>query len=188
MSAGANIRESLANANTATANIADDTEALKHNFLFRGFFKKRGYYNVAKISPDKYRQDRTFTSPNNYRSWITAGELFRKNAQGSEELSPEGKELISNAVTEYGDAAVTTPVVIEGYWSGDNPVDRLALSRSRAILVRAYLERRFQMESDNLGIVAMKDVPPAGLGHATWDGICIVIPRRPTVTASGQIF
>ncbi len=51
MSAGANIRESLSNANTATANLADATEALKHNFLTRGFFKKRGYYNLADISP-----------------------------------------------------------------------------------------------------------------------------------------
>jgi phospholipid/cholesterol/gamma-HCH transport system substrate-binding protein len=179
MSAGANIRESLANANTATANIADDTEALKHNFLLRGFFKKRGYYNVAKISPDTYRQDRLFTSPNNYRAWMTAGELFRKSPQGSEELSAEGKQLIGKALMQYGDTPVAAPVVIEGYWSGDSSVDRLALSRSRAILVREYLERRFQLESGNLGVVAMKDLPPAGLGHATWDGICIVIPRRP---------
>jgi hypothetical protein len=80
---------------------------------------------------------------------------------------------------QYGDTPVAAPVVIEGYWSGDSSVDRLALSRSRAILVREYLERRFQLESGNLGVVAMKDLPPAGLGHATWDGICIVIPRRP---------
>jgi phospholipid/cholesterol/gamma-HCH transport system substrate-binding protein len=35
---GMNIRESLSNASTATANVADGTEALKHNFLLRGFF------------------------------------------------------------------------------------------------------------------------------------------------------
>ena len=40
MSAGANIRETLTNANTAAANLADDGEALKHNFFLRGFFKK----------------------------------------------------------------------------------------------------------------------------------------------------
>ena len=40
--AGENLRDSLANINTTTANVADDTEALKHEFFFRGFFKKRG--------------------------------------------------------------------------------------------------------------------------------------------------
>jgi len=38
LSAGANIRESLANANVATLNLADETEALKHNFFLRGSF------------------------------------------------------------------------------------------------------------------------------------------------------
>jgi hypothetical protein len=34
--AGANIREAPANANTVTQNLAEHTEALKHNFLLRG--------------------------------------------------------------------------------------------------------------------------------------------------------
>ena len=46
VTAGANIRESLTNANAATLNLADETEALKHNFLLRGFFQERGYYNL----------------------------------------------------------------------------------------------------------------------------------------------
>jgi hypothetical protein len=57
MGAGANIRDSLMQASVATANLADATEALKHNFLTRGFFRKRGYYSLADISADEYRQD-----------------------------------------------------------------------------------------------------------------------------------
>ena len=53
MSAGANIRSSLINVDTATANLADVTEAAKHNFLLRGFFNKRGYYSLAEISPER---------------------------------------------------------------------------------------------------------------------------------------
>ena len=30
---------------------AENMEALKHNFLLRGFFKDRGYFNLAEISP-----------------------------------------------------------------------------------------------------------------------------------------
>ena len=58
------------NANTATSNLADATEALKHNFLTRGFFKKRGYYNLADISPENYRGEKAFTNPTNRRLWF----------------------------------------------------------------------------------------------------------------------
>jgi hypothetical protein len=37
--------------NEAARNLQDDTEALKHNFLLRGFFKKRGY-EARTIAPN----------------------------------------------------------------------------------------------------------------------------------------
>jgi phospholipid/cholesterol/gamma-HCH transport system substrate-binding protein len=50
ITAGVNLRESLSNTNAATSNVMDETEALKHNFFLRGFFKRRGYYNLKWIS------------------------------------------------------------------------------------------------------------------------------------------
>ena len=79
MSAGANIRESLTNANLATLNLADGTEALKHNFLVRGFFRKRGYFNLDRISPEKYRRDAAFTSRSNYRAWLSASDCSKRD-------------------------------------------------------------------------------------------------------------
>jgi phospholipid/cholesterol/gamma-HCH transport system substrate-binding protein len=178
MSAGANIRESLTNANLATANIADDTEALKHNLLFRGFFKKRGYYNIANLSAEKYRKDRMFISPGNYRAWLVASDLFQKAANGAEELSPEGKSRLNAAVTQHADAFAASPFVIEGYGGGGGTLDQVSSSRNRAILVRDYLQRRFQLNSGSVGVVSLSNLPPPGLGHASWDGICIVIPRE----------
>src|SRR5207253_2036745 len=35
--------------NEATRNLQDDTEALKHNFFLRGFFKKRGYEDEKEL-------------------------------------------------------------------------------------------------------------------------------------------
>src|SRR5260370_8000078 len=112
MSAGPNIRESLMNANTATVNLADATEALKHNFLTRGFFKKRGYYNLAEISPDQYRKDRAFTDPKNHRVWLTGSELFQRGA-GGEELSAKGMALLNPALSENGDPLVASPIVFQ---------------------------------------------------------------------------
>jgi phospholipid/cholesterol/gamma-HCH transport system substrate-binding protein len=177
MSPGVNIRESLTNANTATANLADATEALKHNFLTRGFFKRRGYYNLSEISPDQYRKDRAFTGPQNHRVWLSGPELFQSGSNG-EELSAKGIALLNAALTENGDPIVESPVVIEGYWNGDAPADQLRRSRSRAMLVREYLQARFQLDPRNVGIVPLKNAPPKGMQRATWDGICIVVVRR----------
>jgi phospholipid/cholesterol/gamma-HCH transport system substrate-binding protein len=175
VTAGTNIRESLMNANAASLNLADGTEALKHNFLLRGFFRRRGYYNLDRISPDQYRRDAAFTSPANYRAWLPASDLFQAGSNGQEELSAGGKARLDGALTEDGDAIFESPIVIEGYCNGAGPADQLRLSRIRAILVREYLQSHFQLDSSNVGIVAMKNSPPAAMERKTWDGICIVI-------------
>jgi phospholipid/cholesterol/gamma-HCH transport system substrate-binding protein len=64
----ATIRESLSNVNVAAANMADGTEALKHSFLLRGFFRSRGYFSLANMSPDTYRKDRLFADQNTDRT------------------------------------------------------------------------------------------------------------------------
>jgi len=174
VTAGVNIRESLSNVNIATANMADDTEALKHNFFFKGFFKHRGYYNLAHMDPDKYRKDPVFTRSSNYRVWLRANEVFQRDANGQEQLTARGKTLLDNAIAESGDSIAESPIVIEGYWGGTNAADQLAWSRSRAILVRQYIQTHFQLDPGNVGAVSMMNLPPAGLDHPTWDGICIV--------------
>lgn len=172
--AGANVRETLTHANVAAANLADATEALKHNFLTRGFFKDRGYYTLVDIAPDKYRQDRVFTSRANQRVWFPGPDLFQRAPNGAEELSAKGKDLLDATFAEYGDAMLERPVVVEGYSSGAAG-KQLRLSRSRALVVRQYMATRVQIDIRNLGIVPLKDMPPTGLGRTKWDGICLVV-------------
>lgn len=172
---GMNIREALSNVDAATSNAADGTEALKHNFLLRGFFVHRGYYNLAHISADTYRRDRLFTNPNNARAWLPSVSVFEKDSHGDEQLTAEGKKLVDSAVTNREDSIFESAIVIEGYAHGANPAEQLALSRSRASLVRHYLEVHFMLDASHIGIVTMKDLPPSGLEHSTWDGACVVI-------------
>jgi phospholipid/cholesterol/gamma-HCH transport system substrate-binding protein len=177
---GINIRESLSNASTATANVADGTEALKHNFLLRGFFLHRGYYDLTDISGDKYRQDRLFTNQANHRVWLAGAELFQQNSNGEEVLSAHGKTILANALAQYGESVVGSPIVIEGYSEADGPANQLALSRGRAVVAREYLLNHFRLNSGNLGAVSLMNLPPSGFGHSTWDGLCIVVlqPKR----------
>jgi hypothetical protein len=48
-----------------------------------------------------------------------------------------------------------SPIVVEGYVNGANAAEQLARSRSRAILVRHYLEVHFMLEASHIGIVTM---------------------------------
>jgi phospholipid/cholesterol/gamma-HCH transport system substrate-binding protein len=181
VTAAENLRESLSNVNTATANMADDTEALKHNFFLRGFFRSRGYFNLDRLSPDLYRKDRTFARANNRRAWLHADELFQLTADGAEQLTQKGRTLLNVTVAQYGATILQSPLVIEGYSDTADAAQRLATSRTRAILVRNYLQNHFQLDPSTIGSVALENQPPAGLDRGDWNGIAIVI-----VDASGH--
>jgi phospholipid/cholesterol/gamma-HCH transport system substrate-binding protein len=173
--AGANISETLSHLNVATGNMADDTEALKHNFLLRGFFKRRGYYTLTDMPPDRYRKDRVFSNPSNNRAWLSATQLFLKGADGVETLSSQGKQILNSALAQSGESVVDRAVVIEGYSNAADVADQLSSSRYRAILVRQYVERHFQLDERNLGAVSMNNTPPEAVGHSPWDGVCVVV-------------
>src|SRR4030095_1978181 len=51
----ADMRTTIGQAREATADLADNMEAMKHNFLLRGFFNRRGYFDLDAISPVQYR-------------------------------------------------------------------------------------------------------------------------------------
>jgi phospholipid/cholesterol/gamma-HCH transport system substrate-binding protein len=173
--AGDNIRQSLSNLNQATGNMAEDTEALKHQFFFKGFFKQRGYFSMARLAPDKYRQDKVFANPKNQRVWIEAAQLFEAKQGEGDVLSPVGKMRIDEAVARLGDRVMGGGVVIEGYAVSGAPGDQLAVSRGRAILVRDYLRTRFQLDNRNIGFVPLRGMPPPATQKESWNGVCIVL-------------
>jgi phospholipid/cholesterol/gamma-HCH transport system substrate-binding protein len=173
--AAATIRESLSNVNVAAANMADETEALKHNFLVRGFFRKRGYYSLTVLSPDLYRKDPLFAAQNTDRAWLPADQLFHPDSRGLEELTSHGRSALSAALAKYGQKIFQSPIMVEGYSDCEVVSDRLAVSRARAILVRNYLQSHFQLDSGKLGAVALEDRPPDGSAHPSWNGVVIAV-------------
>ena len=178
MDAGENIRESLSNVNAATSNMAEETDALKRNFLFRGFFRRRGYYDLERIPADQYRRDKLFIDPRNGRAWLSATDLFQRDAQGREVISASGGEYLKQALAQFGDLIVDNPIMIEGYSDADTVSDQLLLSRRRAILVRQYLYTRFQVDAGQMGVVSLRNTPPQGFGKTNWNGVCLVIVRE----------
>jgi phospholipid/cholesterol/gamma-HCH transport system substrate-binding protein len=176
--AAAAVRESLSNINVAAANMADGTGALKHNFLLRSFFRSRGYYSLANVSPDLYRKDRLFVSQNADRAWVAADQLFQLTSGGVEELTPQGRSALNSALASYGERILDSPVIVEGDSDGDDVNGRLAVSRHRAILVRNYLQSRFSLDINRVGVVALENRPPEGLSHTSWNGVVIVLLKN----------
>ncbi|MGD0446637.1 MAG: MlaD family protein [Edaphobacter sp.] len=173
--AATNIQQSLSNLDQATGNMAEDTEALKHNFFFRGFFKRRGYYNLTNLKPDQYRHDKLFANPENHREWLTTEDLFQPASNELEMLSLVGKKRLDAVATQLGDSLVASAIVVEGYSAAQDHEEQFSLSRNRAILVSQYLHTRYHLDSRNVGVVSLKELPPPGLHKDKWDGVCMVI-------------
>src|SRR3984885_12782840 len=160
VTAGQNINQSLSNVNAATGNMAEDTEALKHNFFFKGFFKRRGYYTLSSLSPQEYRHSKFFGGTQSPRTWLQADKLFQHGPHNTEELSTDGKHAIDAAVASLGDAIFMHPIVIEGYSDAAASADALSLSYARAQLVRNYLEARYPFTTKNVGVMPLSATPP----------------------------
>ena len=74
--------EVMGRAREAMADVADNTEALKRNWLFRGFFAERGFYNLDELTVDEYR---TLLRDDRYaplRIWLAADRLFETDPDG----------------------------------------------------------------------------------------------------------
>jgi len=171
--AGTNLQQSLTNLNQASGNLTDDTEALKHEFFFKGFYKHRGYYNLDDLPADQYRSGQIFKSLPETREWIDAGSLFTTNQGGEEVLSANGRQNIDQAVGQLKEI-YDKPLIIEGYASSGSPSDELVQSRRRATLVQTYLQLHYHLEPKNTGIVALSSTPPQNAGKTTFNGVSLV--------------
>jgi phospholipid/cholesterol/gamma-HCH transport system substrate-binding protein len=170
-----NIRETLANLNRGTANLAEDTEALKHEFFFRGFFKKRGFYDLEQLSSADYLKACQHQNACGSRTWLDAANLFATGSNGTVQLDETGRHAIDSAVAPVVDSLLDHLVIVEGYSGAGTPDQQFVTSRRRADLVREYLEAHFHLMHNEVGIVSLRDKPPQGAGRDTWNGVAIVL-------------
>jgi phospholipid/cholesterol/gamma-HCH transport system substrate-binding protein len=173
-----NLQQTLGNLNAATSNMAEDTEALKHEFFFRGFFKKRGFYALSDLTPQDYRANTFFPASTESRFWLQPEGAFTSNSEGRETLSAEGKRQIDAFMEKNGAGQSSRPIMVEGYSALNSPLDQVVQAKERALLVKSYLERRLALDPRNIGVVGLGTVPPPSAGKATWDGISILLLKR----------
>jgi phospholipid/cholesterol/gamma-HCH transport system substrate-binding protein len=168
------IHNTIQQAQQTTANLADDTAAIKRNFFFRGFFKRRGFYNLATLTPSKYADTRFVKKPA-ARVWIPADGLFATGSNGKQQLTSAGRASIDNAMSKLVPYLPNSPLVVEGYSTAGAPDQQYLASRRRALAVSQYVESHFHLKPTRVGIMPLGDHPPPHTGKKTWNGICLAL-------------
>jgi phospholipid/cholesterol/gamma-HCH transport system substrate-binding protein len=138
------LHNTMLQAQTGVTDFQENMEALKHNFLLSGFFKKRGYEDAADLGANKIAglpqaaPLKTFT--------YTAKQLFDKRDSAKlkheKTLNEAGKFLADN---EFGVAVVVASTGKEGDVQQDQ-----TLTEARAMVIREYLVGNFGFDDSGL--------------------------------------
>lgn len=171
------LRATLTQAEEAISDLADGTEALKRNFLFRGFFRQRGFYDLDALTRDAYAagalegNDRTAL-----RVWIDQGVLFAQQADGSERLTDEGRRRIDSVMADFLRYPRDSPLVIEGYASGIDEGAAYLQSADRGMIVRDYIRNRFRRRTTLVDFIPMGErAINSPSGDQRWSGVALTL-------------
>ncbi len=156
------LRDTVNHAQAGVAAFQENMEAMQHNVLLRGYFKKRGYENSSDLAKNEIPQlpqaaplkKFTFDSKQLFDSVDTAKPKNQKS------LRAAGQFL---ADTEFGIAVV----VVSTGTTGDTQKD-LVLAQARAMVVRDYLVGNFSFDDAQLKTLGLgkgkSPTPDSGWG------------------------
>jgi phospholipid/cholesterol/gamma-HCH transport system substrate-binding protein len=164
----ATLQTTMVQAQAGVTDFQENMEALKHNFLLSGYFKKRGYEDSADLAANRVADlpqtipEKTFT--------YTGKQIFddRDSAKMKDQktLKEAGDYL---AQTQFGVAVVEVSTGMDGDTQKD-----LVLSEARAMVIREYLAENFGFDDRQLKILGQGKRPGANL-DADWGSIQILI-------------
>ena len=142
-------------ARVAATAFAEDADALKRNFLLRGFFKRRGYESDSDLRKNRISQ---LPSQRSSKEFVyDANKIFGRsdsaNLTHKKTLNSAGKFLEQNKFNLAVVAASTE--------TGDSGKDRV-LTQARAKVVRDYLVQNFKFDDTRMKIIGLGKSPRAG--------------------------
>jgi phospholipid/cholesterol/gamma-HCH transport system substrate-binding protein len=185
-----NLKQTLDDARLAMSAFAENMEALKHNFLVRGFFNQRGYFNLASISPAEYRQGALNKDGKRsvYRVWLSSSVIFERDAEDpeAEQLTDGGKARLDSAVAPYLDRLVDGVLMVEGYATDGTRNEQYVRSRIRAAMVREYLVAKFHLEPQAVGLMPLGSDAKGSPNGGKWDGIAVAAFLEKDLAAKGK--
>ena len=170
-----NLTRTINDAREAMSDLAENTEALKRSFFFRGFFKKRGFYDLDNLTVAEYQEGKFANDKLRQQTWIYETELFAQGADGSEELSATGKKRLGAVMADFQRYPRNSVLIVEGYSGKGSPGEQLLLSTDRALKVREYLVKKFHLDPNYVGTMPMGAVASKDDSRAYWEGVAIVV-------------
>jgi phospholipid/cholesterol/gamma-HCH transport system substrate-binding protein len=155
-------------AKAGVTDFQENMEAMKHNFLLRGYFKNRGYEDSDELSKNEIER-LPQTEPTKEFTY-SAKQLFDK--QDSAKLKNQkplnaGGEFLAN--NQFGFAVVVASTGMEGDTQKD-----LVLTQARAMVVREYLVENFGFDDSQLKTLGMGKASDAN-SDAGWGTLQIFI-------------
>jgi len=182
------LRETLTDTREVMSDLSEGTEALKRNFLFRGFFQQRGFFDLDAISTDAYAagalegNDRTAL-----RVWVDADGLFARADDGTERLTDAGRRRLDSAMADLVRYPRDTPLIVEGYADGSEGRPTYLVSSDRAQAVREYLLSRYRRRVTLTGAMPMSAYAPGSpAGNDRWSGVALTLFVRHDVLRAGR--
>jgi phospholipid/cholesterol/gamma-HCH transport system substrate-binding protein len=179
------MRDTMVHAQAGVTDFQENMEAMKHNFLLRGFFKSRGYEDSAELARNEIERLPEGTPAKQFT--YSAKQLFDKQdsakLKNQKSLNAGGEFLANN---QFGFAVVVASTGMEGDTQKD-----LVLTEARAMVVREYLVENFGFDDSQLKTLGMGKQAPAN-SDAGWGTLQILIYPTgseipPTKAAQGDI-
>lgn len=175
----ASVTQTMNDARVAMAGFADNMEALKHNFLLRGFFNGRGYFNLAQMSPADYRRGVLTKGSDRrvVRVWLHADVLFEPEPDdpGKERLTDAGRARVDSAIAPYLEYVAAGIVIVEGYAQQGTRDEQYLRSRARASTVRNHLVATFHLDPKATGAMPLGTESTDTTGKAPQDAVALAI-------------
>jgi phospholipid/cholesterol/gamma-HCH transport system substrate-binding protein len=164
----AGLQTTVQQAQVGVTDFQENMEALKHNFLLSGFFKKRGYEDEADLTANRISGLPQATPVKTFT--YSAKELFDKRDSAKlkheKKLNDAGRFLADN---EFGVAVIEA----SAGKAGDAKQDQ-TLTDARAMVVRQYLVGNFGFDDTAMKTLGEgKQAEPGG--DEDWGSIKIVI-------------
>jgi phospholipid/cholesterol/gamma-HCH transport system substrate-binding protein len=136
-------------ATAASAALSEDAEALKHNFLLRGFFKNRGFQDSGDLT--KYLVARVPA--------VTPSRSFAYDSKKLFDDADKSKLKNGKALAEAGQFLEQQPfglavIAASTGMKGDSQKDKL-LTEAQALVIRDYLVKNFKFDDTHLKTIGL---------------------------------
>jgi phospholipid/cholesterol/gamma-HCH transport system substrate-binding protein len=164
----ATLHTTMTQAQAGVTDFQENMEALKHNFLLSGYFKKRGYEDsndleanaISELPQGAPLKEFTFTAKQLFDARDSA------KLKNQKTLNSAGEFLARN---QFGFAVVVVSTGMEGDTQKD-----LTLTQARAMVVREYLTENYAFDDSQLKTLGLGKQAGASL-DADWGSIRVLL-------------